>query len=82
MTTKDQPNLGNQVTQYGNKMEEYCFYFTAILFMLLAVILTTVDVKLLLRLKESYTTFYYKEKCKVGLPLPFPLQYFRSSLLM
>lgn len=65
MVTDQQPNLRDQVTEYGNSVEETCFLFTASLFMVLAIALTIVDVKLLMRLKKFYPAFYQSEKCKV-----------------
>jgi hypothetical protein len=65
LMTISHPSLENVVTVYGNKMEEICFKFTAVLFLVIAIILTVVDVMLLKRLKQFYPTFYEKEKMKI-----------------
>jgi hypothetical protein len=63
--TVSHPALNDKVTEYGNKMEDFCFRFTAFLFLLIGITLTTVDVMLLRRLKQFYPEFYEKEKMKI-----------------
>lgn len=58
LMTLGHPNLENQVVQFGNKIEEISFYFNVVLFLIIAVILATVDVMLLKRLKVFYPAFY------------------------
>lgn len=53
------------MTQYGNPIEDFCFRFTAFLFIMIGIILTTVDVMLLMRLKQFYLSFYEKEKMRI-----------------
>lgn len=58
LMTLGHPNLEDQVVQFGNKIEEISFYFNVVLFLIIAVILATVDVMLLKRLKVFYPAFY------------------------
>jgi hypothetical protein len=61
-----QPQLDQDVTQYGIVTEIICFYLAAALFLIIIIALTLVDILLLKRLKKFYPGFYQKEKNKVS----------------